>query len=252
MRQGPHWDGHGRNDRLCHTEGGVRCGISRLAGGGLDFAGPAMRFGAQALGLRDPNGVRIALVAELGLDDDARRPVPAEHAVRDQEGGAGRRLAAPDADGPHRTLVFVRSAGGIVGRVAANRRGPGSQRRGDAGLKLGGHLFRDPSAAPLCIDQIGRHEVLDLGQLEEEAGGRIDQLLETNVDPQVHFGIRRRAAPFRASDDLANAKDASRAFGALLEDINPIADLSVTVCDPPPLIGSGRIGARLYAADQCA
>jgi glyoxalase family protein len=62
--------------------------MSRLAGEGRDFDGPATRFGARMLSLRDPDGLRIELVAEAGLDgstpgggrsDDL---VPAEHAIR--------------------------------------------------------------------------------------------------------------------------------------------------------------------------
>jgi glyoxalase family protein len=40
----------------------------RLTEEGLDFEGPLMRFGAQALVFRDPDGLRIELVAEAGLD----------------------------------------------------------------------------------------------------------------------------------------------------------------------------------------
>jgi glyoxalase family protein len=36
--------------------------------GGRDFDGPMTRFGARMLGVRDPDGLRIELVAELGLD----------------------------------------------------------------------------------------------------------------------------------------------------------------------------------------
>lgn len=61
--------------------------ISRLAGEGRDFDGPTARFGTQTLGLRDPDGLRIELVGEPGLDDAAPRsggsghPVTAEHAI---------------------------------------------------------------------------------------------------------------------------------------------------------------------------
>ena len=61
--------------------------ISRLAGEGRDFDGPTTRFGTQTLGLRDPDGLRIELVGEPGLDGAAPRsggsghPVTAEHAI---------------------------------------------------------------------------------------------------------------------------------------------------------------------------
>src|SRR4051794_5113920 len=41
--------------------------ISRFAEEGRDFAGLVTRFGAQVIGLRDPDGLRIELVAEPGL-----------------------------------------------------------------------------------------------------------------------------------------------------------------------------------------
>jgi catechol 2,3-dioxygenase-like lactoylglutathione lyase family enzyme len=41
--------------------------MSRLAEEGLDFEGPLTRFGAQTVGFRDPDGLRIDLVAEPGL-----------------------------------------------------------------------------------------------------------------------------------------------------------------------------------------
>lgn len=40
--------------------------LSRLAAEGRDFDGPITRFGAQVLGLRDPDGLRIELIAEPG------------------------------------------------------------------------------------------------------------------------------------------------------------------------------------------
>ena len=51
--------------------------ISRLAGEGCDFDGPATRFGI-TLGLRDPDGLRIELVGEPGLEGaaPARRAGP--------------------------------------------------------------------------------------------------------------------------------------------------------------------------------
>ena len=62
--------------------------MTRLAADGRDFDGPTTRFGAQTLGLRDPDGLRIELVAELGLHEAVLPgsrpdgPVPAEHAIR--------------------------------------------------------------------------------------------------------------------------------------------------------------------------
>lgn len=42
--------------------------MSRLAAEGRDFDGPLTRFGEPVLGQRDPDGLRIELVAEAGLD----------------------------------------------------------------------------------------------------------------------------------------------------------------------------------------
>jgi glyoxalase family protein len=60
----------------------------RLAEDGRDFEGPAIRFGAQMLGLRDPDGLRIELIAQAGLDDAAPilawpgSPLPDDQAIR--------------------------------------------------------------------------------------------------------------------------------------------------------------------------
>ncbi len=62
--------------------------MSRFAEAGRDFDGPVTRFGARTLGLRDPDGLRIELVAEPGLDGAAPGGggpdglVSAEHAIR--------------------------------------------------------------------------------------------------------------------------------------------------------------------------
>lgn len=45
--------------------------MARLADEGRAFEGPVTRFGAQVLGLRDPDGLRIELAAEPGLDGPA-------------------------------------------------------------------------------------------------------------------------------------------------------------------------------------
>jgi glyoxalase family protein len=62
--------------------------MSRLADEGREFDGPITRFGARVLGLRDPDGLQIELVAEPGLDGSGPGaggsvgPVGAEHAIR--------------------------------------------------------------------------------------------------------------------------------------------------------------------------
>ena len=62
--------------------------VSRLAGDGRDFEGPTLRFGAQTIGLRDPDGLQIELVAEPGLDSvipvegGFQSSISAEHAIR--------------------------------------------------------------------------------------------------------------------------------------------------------------------------
>src|SRR5215469_15439708 len=45
----------------------------RLAEHGCDSEGPVARFGTQTLDLRDPDGLRIELVAELGLEGAGAR-----------------------------------------------------------------------------------------------------------------------------------------------------------------------------------
>jgi glyoxalase family protein len=56
----------------------------RLAEAGRDFDGPTTRFGERMLGLRDPDGLRIELVAEAGLNSGggwAGGPVPVAQAI---------------------------------------------------------------------------------------------------------------------------------------------------------------------------
>jgi glyoxalase family protein len=59
----------------------------RLTEEGLDFEGPLTRFGAQTLGFRDPDGLKIDLVAEPGLHTDSNSApfdhiLPAHQAIR--------------------------------------------------------------------------------------------------------------------------------------------------------------------------
>jgi glyoxalase family protein len=54
--------------------------MSRFAEEGRDFDGPVTRFGAQVLGLRDPDGLEIELVGEPGLDGSA--PDIGQHETR--------------------------------------------------------------------------------------------------------------------------------------------------------------------------
>jgi len=65
-------------------EAALEVWMSRLAEEGLDFEGPLARFGVQTLGFRDPDGLRIDLVAEPGLhtDSDNNRILPAHQAIR--------------------------------------------------------------------------------------------------------------------------------------------------------------------------
>jgi catechol 2,3-dioxygenase-like lactoylglutathione lyase family enzyme len=62
--------------------------MSRLAREGRDFDGPVTRFGARMLGLRDPDGLRIELVAEPGVhgaepdSDQHKAGVATAHAIR--------------------------------------------------------------------------------------------------------------------------------------------------------------------------
>ena len=68
-------------------EAALEAWMSRLAEEGLDFEGPLTRFGAQTVGFRDPDGLRINLVAEPGLhmDTDSAafdHTVPAHEAIR--------------------------------------------------------------------------------------------------------------------------------------------------------------------------
>jgi len=50
-------------------EVGFESWMHRLAEGGHDFEGPFRRFGALMLAIRDPDGLRVELVAESGSDD---------------------------------------------------------------------------------------------------------------------------------------------------------------------------------------
>lgn len=59
--------------------------VDRLAGQGGEFEGPTTRFGEQVLGLRDPDGLKLELVAERGLLPEhgwGEGGVPAEHAIQ--------------------------------------------------------------------------------------------------------------------------------------------------------------------------
>jgi glyoxalase family protein len=80
--------GMARATAFAIPEASFEAWMSRLAEDGRDFDGPATRFGERVLGLRDPDGLRIELVAEAGLDGAAPGngrpdgPVPAERAIR--------------------------------------------------------------------------------------------------------------------------------------------------------------------------
>jgi glyoxalase family protein len=103
--------------------------VSRLAGEGRDFEGPLTRFGAQTLGLRDPDGLRIELVAEPALDgaapsdDGSGGAVSAEHAIR------GLHSATLCVEAPARTARLVtetfgyEAAGEEAGRQRFRARG---------------------------------------------------------------------------------------------------------------------------------
>jgi glyoxalase family protein len=60
--------------------------MGRFADDGRDFDGPKTRFGQQVLAFTDPDGLRLELVAEAGLNDAppgwAGGSVPGEHAIR--------------------------------------------------------------------------------------------------------------------------------------------------------------------------
>jgi glyoxalase family protein len=67
-------------------EAGFETWMSFLAEQGRDFEGPVTRFGARTLGLRDPDGLRIELAAEPGLEGAVRSGGPhgsalAEYAI---------------------------------------------------------------------------------------------------------------------------------------------------------------------------
>lgn len=55
----------------------------------IDFIGPFTRFGKQVMGLQDPDGLHLELIAEPSADDLKGRhngPVPARHAIRGLHG----------------------------------------------------------------------------------------------------------------------------------------------------------------------
>jgi glyoxalase family protein len=63
--------------------------MERLIGKGVRYQGPAPRFGAQTLALRDPDGLALELVASPAALEAVTwegTPVPAEHAIRGLHG----------------------------------------------------------------------------------------------------------------------------------------------------------------------
>jgi catechol 2,3-dioxygenase-like lactoylglutathione lyase family enzyme len=62
--------------------------MMRLADDGRDFEGPTTRFGAPLVSLKDPDGLRVELIAEPGLDAGTSDnnwpdpPIPADQAIR--------------------------------------------------------------------------------------------------------------------------------------------------------------------------
>ena len=105
--------------------------MSRLAEEGIDFEGPLTRFGAQIIGLRDPDGLRIDLVAEPGLHTDSDsagfdRILPAHEAIR------GLHSVALCVEAPERTARLLTATFGYEAfgdeagrqRFRAGRGGP--------------------------------------------------------------------------------------------------------------------------------
>jgi glyoxalase family protein len=98
--------------------------MSRLAEEGHDFDGPVTRFGVRTLGLRDPDGLRIELVADPGLDGtvigsgEATGLVFAEYAVRHLYS------VALCVEAPERTARLLTATFGyeIVGEEAGRQR----------------------------------------------------------------------------------------------------------------------------------
>jgi glyoxalase family protein len=106
--------------------------MSRFAEEGRDFDGPVTRFGAQVLGLRDPDGLGIELVAEPSLDGSA--PVASQHATRAAVPHPIRRLhsVALCVEAPERTARLLtgtfgyEAVGEEAGRQRFRARGGGS------------------------------------------------------------------------------------------------------------------------------
>lgn len=70
---------------LAIPQGSLGFWMERLIAKGVRFDGPAPRLGAQTLGLRDPDGLALELVADAddsALTSWAGAPVPAQHAIR--------------------------------------------------------------------------------------------------------------------------------------------------------------------------
>lgn len=106
--------------------------MGHLVGAARDFDGPENRFGQQVITFRDPDGLRLELVAEAdagsvpGWEGD---PVPAEHAIRHIHGVAlcveasesSRRLLTEtfgyDVVGEEAGRVRLRAPGGDPARV---------------------------------------------------------------------------------------------------------------------------------------
>jgi glyoxalase family protein len=98
--------------------------VSRFAEEGRDFDGPVTRFDAQVLGLRDPDGLGIELVAEPGLDGSA--PDCSQHATRAAVPHAIRGLhsVALCVEAPERTARLLTGTFGYesVGEEAGRQR----------------------------------------------------------------------------------------------------------------------------------
>jgi glyoxalase family protein len=130
--------------------GSLGCWTQRLIEQGVAHDAPEKRFGESVLPLRDPDGMRLALVAVAGAEQIpgwSNADVPAGHAVRGFRGvtlmvGTGEPTAAVltgtfgfKADGREGNVARYRSGGGKLGTVVdvraaegflAGRQGAGS------------------------------------------------------------------------------------------------------------------------------
>lgn len=80
---------------------------ARFAADARDFDGPMTRFGVPTLGIRDPDGLRIELVAEPGLDDRAPGQAGSPGSIPTEDAIRGLHSVALCVEAPERTARLL-------------------------------------------------------------------------------------------------------------------------------------------------